>query len=121
MFDNQDKKVSLAGFMVALLLLSGLQLAAAPLEDPTRPPDFVGGASGISSGQDEIPVWRVSSILISRDRRVAVVNGKTVNQGDEVDSARVIRISPTAVTFRNSVETFTVKLLPTQIKSVREK
>jgi MSHA biogenesis protein MshK len=117
-FDKRDKKVWLGGLM-ALLLLSGLPLVAAALEDPTRPPDFVGGANGAKQGQ--APSWQVSSILISKDRRMAVVNGKTVRQGDQVGSARVVRISPTAVTLRTSIETFTVKLLPAQVKSAREK
>jgi MSHA biogenesis protein MshK len=117
-FDKLEKKVLLGG-LTALLLLSGLPLIAAALEDPTRPPGFVGGANGAK--QSQAPIWQVSSILISKDRRIAVVNGKTVRQGDLVDSARVIRISTTAVTLRTSVETFTVKLLPAQVKSVLEK
>ena len=115
-----DKRALLAG-LTSVLFLSGMQLAAAPLEDPTQPPDFVAGGNGNGSKQAQEPVWQVSSILISEDRRMAVVNGKTVWQGDEVDGARVIRISPTAVTLRDSVETFTVMLLPVQVKAVREK
>jgi MSHA biogenesis protein MshK len=118
-FNKRDKKVLLGGLTV-LLLLSGAQLVAAPLEDPTRPPDFIGGVNGNGSQQGQVPSWEVSSILISGDRRLAVVNGETVRQGDQVGNARVIRISPTAVTLRTSIETFTVKLLPAQIKSVRE-
>jgi MSHA biogenesis protein MshK len=118
-FDKRDKKVLLGGLTV-LLLLSGAQLVAAQLEDPTRPPGFIGSANGNGSKQGQVATWEVSSILISEDRRLAVVNGKTVKQGDQVGNARVIRISPIAVTLRSSVETFTVKLLPAQIKSVRE-
>jgi MSHA biogenesis protein MshK len=116
-FDKLNKKV-LLGSLATLLLGSVMPLVAAALEDPTRPPDFVGVANGAK--QSQVPTWQVSSILISKDRRMAVVNGKTVRQGDQVDSARVIRISPIAVTLRSSVETFTVKLLPAQVKSARE-
>jgi MSHA biogenesis protein MshK len=116
-FENQDKKV-LFGGLVMLLVTSGASPLAA-LEDPTRPPDFIGNNAG--SKQSQAPVWQVSSILISEQRRVAVVNGQTVRQGDQVGSARVISISPTAVTLRNGVEIFSVKLLPAQVKSVRDK
>lgn len=121
MFNYQDKRISHTGLLFALLCLSAVQSVAAPLEDPTRPPSFVGSASGDDATQNVAPVWRVNSILISKQRRMAVVNGKTVKQGDQVDNARVIRISPTAVTLRTSEETLTVKLLPAQVKSVREK
>ncbi|NNG14105.1 MAG: MSHA biogenesis protein MshK, partial [Gammaproteobacteria bacterium] len=82
MFDKLNKKVLLGG-LAALLLGLVMPLVAAALEDPTRPPDFVGAANGAK--QTQVPTWQVNSILISKDRRVAVVNGKTVRQGDQVN------------------------------------
>ena len=114
-----DKRVLLAG-LAAVILCPGTQLVAAALEDPTRPADFVGTVDAEGSQQAQEPAWTVSSILIAKDRRIAVINGITVRQGDEVDGARVIRILPTAVRLRDSVGTFAVKLLPAQVKALRE-
>lgn len=120
MFEKRNNKM-LPNTLMTVLLLMSVPLVASALEDPTRPPSFVGVTGNSEAEQSQLPVWQVNSILISNERRVAVVNGRTVKQGDQINSARVIRISPTAVTLRNSAETFTVKLLPLQIKSVREK
>lgn len=105
-------------FLVLTSLLAGISITAVALEDPTQPPDFVSSGNATSSAQ--LPRWVVSSILISKDRHLAVVNGKTVKRGEEIDGARVVSISPTAVRLRSSVETFIVKLLPAQVKSVRK-
>lgn len=115
MFNKQAQNVLFFGLTT---VLSGMPLVTIALEDPTQPPGFVSSANGTGSGQ--VPAWQVSSILIAKDRRLAVVNGKTVKRGEKVGGARVVSISPTAVRLRNSVETFTVKLLPAQVKSVRE-
>lgn len=116
-----DKKINnpFIGGLSVCLLLATMRLAAEPLLDPTIPPDFVAGTKAVSSEQGRLPAWKVDSILISKDRRMAVINGQTVRQGDVVSSAKVVSISATAVTLRNNAETFTVKLLPAQIKSAR--
>lgn len=116
-FDKKIKNILCIGLPV-WLFLSAMRLVAEPLQDPTIPPGFV-GTSTDSAVQDQVPAWKVDSILISKDRRMAVINGQTVRRGDVVDSAKVIGISATAVTLRNNAETFTVKLLPAQIKSAR--
>lgn len=117
MFDKKIKKLMSASLVTVLFLMT-VPVVAAPLTDPTQPPGFVGGVT--AAGSTKAPAWQVSSILISSDRRMAVINGKIVSQGDIVGSAKVIRISHTAVTLRNNIETFTVKLLPAQVKSARE-
>lgn len=72
---------------VMLLLLAGPGHA---LNDPMRPPFFDG------SGNKENPVVNrpllLSMILTAAERRVAVLNGQSVQVGDEVDGYRVLRI-----------------------------
>ncbi|WP_126452405.1 hypothetical protein [Sulfuriflexus mobilis] len=106
-------------FVSALLLYVGVSLMAHAYEDPTRPPDFAG--TGADTQQLNAPVWQLSSILISAERRLAVINGQTVRQGEQIGNARVIRIGATGVTLRNNTETFTVKLLSLPVKSVSDK
>ena len=60
----------------------------AELRDPTRPQD----TTEISVGALE-----VNSILISSERRVAVINEKVLKEGDEIAGFKVIRIEQNAV------------------------
>lgn len=59
---------------------------ASPLRDPTRP----------YSAAVTVPTaavrFKLSAILVSEQRRVAVVNGQRVMQGDQVDGATVTEI-----------------------------
>jgi hypothetical protein len=43
----------------------------------------------------------VSSVLVSGDRRLAVVNGRIVGVGDWVGDVRVVEIAPTEVVLRD--------------------
>ncbi len=57
------------------------------LRDPTRPytpqPGFVTAA----------PTFSVNAIIVSDDRRLAIVNGKRVTVGAEIDGATVVSIA----------------------------
>jgi len=83
----------------ALRVLLALFAGAAPcasaqaLVDPTRPPNVVGGEQGVESE----PRTELQSVLISRARRVAIINGETVMLGGKVGEARVTKISETEV------------------------
>jgi MSHA biogenesis protein MshK len=60
------------------------------LEDPTKPPSF-----GVQQSKN-IP-YLLSSLLVSEDRKVAIINGQTVSEGERVDGATVISISKAVV------------------------
>ncbi|MEW5862121.1 MAG: hypothetical protein AB1773_00800 [Pseudomonadota bacterium] len=77
-------------------LALGVGARAAPLGDPTRPPEVqaeVVGAGAAGAG-------RVETILIAPDRRLAVIGGRIVRVGDEIGGARVVRIREGGVTLR---------------------
>ena len=61
----------------------------ARLPDPTRPP----AVTTVNKAPPKV-VGRhgVSSIIFSAQRRVAVVNGKVITEGDLIDGARVLKI-----------------------------
>lgn len=84
----------------ALLALAMLGTAAAVpaqgLDDPTRPtsmaePEPVRRAE---SG----PRWRLQSTLVADDRRLAIINGRTVGPGERVDGATVRDVRQDGVT-----------------------
>jgi hypothetical protein len=98
--------------LAALLLVCSF--AAGALEDPMRPP--MAAATARKAGPVE-PEFSLTSTWISRDRRSAVVNGKTVSVGDRVDDAEVLEILPTQVRLQQRDHELVVRLLPVSVKT----
>lgn len=69
-----------------LALTPGLSQADGPLRDPTRPYSETQGTYASP------PRFVVNAIIISPQRRVAIVNGRRVVVGDTVGGATVIAI-----------------------------
>jgi MSHA biogenesis protein MshK len=105
----------------ALMLLAALPLAAWPaahaqpaLSDPTRPPNVLPGVVRDASPRGEAPAAasRLQSVLISPQRRLAVIDGRTVPLGGKVDDATLVQIAETHVTLRRGDELKTLELYP---------
>ena len=95
------------------LLVPGLAPAQVSLPDPTRPPATMSapvapsGAAAVSAGP------QVQSILISLHpggRRLAVIDGKTLRQGQRINGALVEAIHPTEVVLRKGHQRQVLKL-----------
>jgi MSHA biogenesis protein MshK len=104
--------LALAG--LAMLGAAGLARAQdAGLRDPTRPPAVLAAPVG-TPGQDGVPGEpQLQSILVSLrpgGRRVAVIDGKTLRQGDRIDGALVETIRPTEVVLRKGKQRQILKL-----------
>jgi hypothetical protein len=67
-----------------------------PLRDPMRP--YAVERSAERTARPTPP--RVSTILISNTRRVAVIDGETYSEGDVFSGAEIVRIEPKAVYLR---------------------
>ena len=84
------------------------------LNDPTQPIDpalyFGTGKTHDSGG------WSLQSILSSPERRIAIINGSRVREGDRIGSARVMRIRDSHVLLNTGSRTVTLRLLPQSIK-----
>ncbi|MFU8876792.1 MAG: hypothetical protein ACNA7E_01515, partial [Wenzhouxiangellaceae bacterium] len=63
--------------------------------DPTRPPNAAELAAWRGQPGEQATAWRLESVLISDRRKVAVINGRRVGEGDVVDGARVRTIEAT--------------------------
>jgi len=84
------------------------------LSDPTRPTDpslYFGNSDNRSEGE-----WSLQSILYASNRRVAVINGTRVREGDRIGSARVVRIQDSQVVLNAGGRKLTLHLLPTTMK-----
>ena len=101
--------------VVPLLICCMAALGSAfALTDPTRPTDpaayFGTGTATDSKG------WALQSILFASDRRIAVINGTRVQEGDRIGSARVVRIRDSQVLLDTGGRSLTLHLLPETVK-----
>lgn len=92
--------------MLATLACTGVH--AAPFADPTQPPGAISGGADSAAGAAEGP--RLQSVLISPNRRVAVIGGQTVPLGGMYGDARVVRITEGEVVLQTAQERRTLKL-----------
>jgi MSHA biogenesis protein MshK len=96
--------------LAGVLLCAGVQAAQA-LTDPTRPPSSMAGDA--QPGMQVAPSGPVlQSVLIAPGRKVAIISGATVQVGDKVGEARVVKIAEGEVVLRNGKDTQTLKLYP---------
>ncbi|MDY6943281.1 MAG: hypothetical protein SVU69_09750 [Pseudomonadota bacterium] len=80
---------------IAMLLVLGCWSGAGyatDLQDPFQPP---------TAGRTApTPAWVLQSILISAERRVAIINGQSALEGEHVSGAQVVAIEPNLVRIR---------------------
>lgn len=91
--------------LLGMLLLPGVQ--AENLRDPTRPPAELGvGAEMAAKG----PI--LQSVLISRGRKSAIIDGQVVGLGGKYGEARVVKITESEVVLKTGTITETLRLFP---------
>ena len=80
--------------------------AQATLPDPTRPPAASADeGTRTAPAREGRPVHRLQSVLISPERKLAVIDGRTVLLGGRIDDATVVAITETGVTLRRGERT----------------
>ena len=104
----------LATIMLGLsLCLPGLQAEESALRDPTRPWPVNGyqAQQPRSTGS-----YTLNSTLVSSSRRIAVINGQHVTEGQHIDGAIVLRIGKYDVELQSPDKRITLKLVPDIVK-----
>lgn len=114
---------------VGLLLILSVSLTSPLLDareliDPTRPqvgaatsPPELGAATSLPKRKAAArSAWTLESILVAADRRVAVINGELVSEGESIDGAHVIEIRELDVLVRTPRGRMTLQLLPGVVK-----
>ncbi len=88
----------LVGFADGTLLAEDQLL----LRDPMRPERFQPPESLVAqkklAGKEQAPVWKLKAILISDTRSVAVIDGRLLQVGDEMEGFKLERIDSDRVT-----------------------
>jgi hypothetical protein len=103
---------------VFLLLAGGA--AAQQSGDPLRPPGYHSGPAAKGAERPRKPSYHLSSILITDAGRRAIINGRSVAEGEAIDGARVEAISANQVTLQRDGRRLTLEFLPYRIKKPSE-
>ena len=98
--------------LVCATLFAAFAAQGQALRDPTRPP----GASARSAGKVEPSGWNLQSILISPERRYAIINGEVVAIGGTVSGAELVAVAPERVTLKTHEGLRIVQLYPDVIR-----
>ncbi|MBC8007024.1 MAG: hypothetical protein H7X76_03140 [Prolixibacteraceae bacterium] len=83
--------------------------AAQTLRDPTRPPALSAKGAG---GKIEQSGWILQSVLISPERRYAIINGEVVPIGGSIAGAELVAVAAERVTLRTREGLRVVHLFP---------
>lgn len=94
----------LISFM-ALIFLVAFQAvsvhAAENLTDPTRPPTMiVAPEAAVGAGAEGIQASGLRSIIISKTRRAAIIDGETIELGKKHGDARLVEVNEGSVVLR---------------------
>jgi len=114
-FNFKQQFIAAAG-IVALLIMTS-PFVQAQLDDPTRPVNIVNTTTSATAVTSS---WDLSSILVSPQRRVAIINGKTVKSGETLAGAKVLMINETSVKLKYRGEIILLKLFPHSVKTARD-
>ena len=125
-------------FAIPVLILIGLSLSATNsavaeiIKDPMQPPAFALNKfrlaklkkSGLPKTQTikKIPATkslRLSSILIGKSRKIAIINEQMLVVGDNVEGARLVKISKDRVQLSRRDKKFELKL-KNEITAIRK-
>jgi MSHA biogenesis protein MshK len=100
------------------LLLAVLPVAAQQgLGDPTRPTSMAEpeAARPVEAG----PRWRLQSTLVADTRRLAVINGRTVAQGEHIEGALVREVRQEGVTLEVGGQRVELRMVPGSVNVKR--
>ena len=105
-----DRKTVCALMLLGPALVGSVHALKDPTQ-PTDPEDYFGKAESRSGSS-----WSLQSILSCPQRRIAIINGTRVKEGDRIGSARVVRIRDSHVLLNSGGRTLTLHLFPASIK-----
>jgi hypothetical protein len=100
-----------------IVLLPVTAAYAAEMVDPMRPPAF----STQNKSESAAPKWEVTGILISPERRLAMINERLFGVGEKVDGARVKAIHSDLVELDVSGKSVYLKPVTRSLRRANEK
>ncbi len=98
-------------YSVLLSLVLPAYALAEDLPDPTRPPAAIMAPSVPGTVEDESSTG-LQSIIISRHRRAAIIDGETVELGGKHGDARLIEVTESSVVLKGAQGRQVLTLFP---------
>jgi len=89
---------------LTLLAIGATGLASEALRDPTRP--YTARQALAASA----PRYKVNAIIVSDERRIAIINGKRIGVGGRVNGATVVSIAKRELTLDVDGQELTLRL-----------
>jgi len=86
--------------------------SAENLLDPTRPPAELAASSPSAATADAATGPLLQSVLISSDRKSAIIGGQVVGLGGKYGEARVVKITESEVVLKTGATKETLRLFP---------
>jgi MSHA biogenesis protein MshK len=100
--------------LIGCVLAANQVVSANEVRDPTMPLGQVSTTATKVASQ-----WRLNAVLISPQRKLAVINGSTLHEGQVIPGSsniKVQRIMANAVVLQQAAQTWVVKLSPSVVK-----
>ncbi|MDX2481831.1 MAG: hypothetical protein QNK24_16030 [Desulfuromusa sp.] len=113
--------------IVSMFLLFGVagNCCAATTEkfvDPMRPVHYRVPVAKKSSAGEKVQVntndWQLTAVLISAGRSVAVINGKSLQVGAQLDGYKLVQIDSDQVVLKNKQRSLTLRRAGTGLKKM---
>lgn len=96
--------------LLAIALSAAMASAfAQQMRDPTRPPSFVAPAGTAAVRESDLVL---QTVLISTERRAAIINGRLLRLGENIAGMQLMSISESEVQLRGRGESRTLHLFP---------
>ena len=80
------------------------------IKDPTKPPDKVLEKIRMKSCDNKF--YDLNAIIISKSRKIAVINGKTLSIGESIDGSQVIEIEKSSVYLKKGSSVTVLSMIP---------
>ncbi len=108
--------------VVLALFTAGQGFAAENLPDPTRPPSALAPA-GQPSGEEILkappPLPVLQSVMLSANRKAALISGQTVLLGGKFGDLRLVKLTPDEAVLKGEDGVQVLKFFPDVEKKVR--
>jgi MSHA biogenesis protein MshK len=107
---------TMSATVASLAICWPCEVLARDLPDPTRPSGSLGqapgGAGKLPGAAEDAAALQLQSVIVSPERKVAIINGKTVRLGEKIGDAVVAKITEGEVVLRTGKDLQTLKLFP---------
>jgi MSHA biogenesis protein MshK len=104
--------------IVLALVIMGFCLNTYSAQDPMRPPNWIMDSQTMSTRS--IEPLTLQQILVSKNRKIAIINEKIVTEGSSIAGGKVLKISDEWVRVIRAGRSVTLIIAPTTKEYIRE-